>query len=54
MRRSLPDQLENQLEAQWSIDSLIAIGSMNRGDQAWDREDSRIKAQRFAEAVNTA
>jgi hypothetical protein len=34
MRRSLPGQLENQFKAQWSIDSLIAIGSMNRGDQA--------------------
>jgi hypothetical protein len=54
MRRSLPGQLENQLKAQWGIDSLIAIGSMSRGDQAWDCEDSRTKAQRFAEAVNTA
>jgi hypothetical protein len=34
MRRSLPGQLENQFKAQWGIDSLIAIGSMNRGDQA--------------------
>jgi hypothetical protein len=45
--------LENQLEAQWNIDSVIAIGYMNRGDQAWDCEDSQTKAEHFAEAVNT-
>src|SRR5918995_7497932 len=51
MRRSLPGQLENQFKAQWGIDSLIAIGSMNRGDQTWDCEDSRTKAQRFGDAA---
>ena len=54
MRRSLPGQLEILLEAQWGIDSLIAVGSMNRGDQTWDCEGSRTKAERFAAAVNTA
>jgi hypothetical protein len=46
--------LENQLEADWGIESVIAIGYMNRGDQAWDCEDSRTKAEHFTEAVNTA
>jgi hypothetical protein len=33
---------------------VIAIGYMNRTDQAGDYEDSRTRTQRFVEAVNTA
>lgn len=44
--------LENQLEAQWSPQSVLAIGYLARGDQSWDCAASRIKAQRFADAVN--
>jgi len=36
------------------IDSVIATGYMSRSDQAGDYGDSRTRAQRFAEAVNTA
>ena len=46
--------LENQLEAQWGIESVVAIGYMNRGDQVWDCEDSRTRAEHFAQAVDTA
>jgi hypothetical protein len=46
--------LENQIEAQWGIDSVVAIGYMNRGDQEWDCEGSRTRAERFAQAVDTA
>ena len=46
------DCLENQLEAQWSPQSVLAIGYLARGDQRWDCPASRVKAQRFAEAVN--
>ena len=45
--------LENQLAAQWDVDSVVAIGAMNRDDQAWDREDTRTNAERFTEAVDT-
>lgn len=45
--------LENQIQAQWSLDAVIAIGYLNRADQAWDCEVSRAKAARFAAAVNT-
>ena len=45
--------LENQIEARWDVGSVVAVGYLNRGDQAWDCEDSRLKAERFAEAVNT-
>ena len=45
--------LENQLAAQWGVDSIVAIGYMDRGDQAWDCKVSRSKAERFAAAVNT-
>jgi hypothetical protein len=46
--------LENQIEAQWDIGAVVAIGYMNRLDQAWDCESSRTKAEAFAQAVNTA
>lgn len=46
------DCLENQLEAQWSPQSVLAIGYLARGDQRWDCPASRVKAQRFADAVN--
>ncbi len=46
------DCLENQLEAQWNPHSVLAIGYLARGDQRWDCAASRIKAQRFADAVN--
>ena len=46
--------LENQLEAQWSIESVVAIGYLNRGDQDWDCEGSRTRAEQFAQAVDAA
>lgn len=46
--------LENQLEATWGIESVIAVGYMNRGDQAWDCDLARGRADAFAQAVNTA
>lgn len=46
--------LENQLEATWGIESVIAVGYMNRGDQAWDCDLARSRADAFAQAVNTA
>lgn len=46
--------LENQLEATWGIESVIAVGYMNRGDQAWDCDLARTRAEAFTQAVNTA
>jgi hypothetical protein len=51
--RDALDCLENQLEARWGVDALVAIGYMNRGDQAWDCAGSRTKAEHFLAAVNT-
>ena len=31
---------------------MLAIGYLARGDQRWDCPASRVKAQRFADAVN--
>jgi hypothetical protein len=45
--------LENQIEAQWNIASVIAVGYLNRGDQTWDCAGSRARAERFAAAVNS-
>jgi hypothetical protein len=45
--------LENQIAAQWGVESVVAIGYMNRGDRAWDCADSRARAERFAQALNT-
>lgn len=46
--------LRNQVEARWGIDSVIAVGFMNRGDRPWDCEGARVKAERFAATVNDA
>lgn len=45
--------LENQIAAQWGVESVVAVGSMNRGDRAWDCAGSRTRAERFARALNT-
>jgi hypothetical protein len=44
--------LENQLEAQWGPESIVAIGYLNRTDQANDCELARRKATKFTDAVN--
>lgn len=44
--------LENQLEAQWGPESIVAIGYVNRTDQANDCENARRKATKFTDAVN--
>jgi hypothetical protein len=44
--------VENQLEAQWGPESVIAVGYVNRGDQSFDCASARAKAATFAAAVN--
>jgi hypothetical protein len=46
--------LENQLEAQWSGQSVIAVGYVSRADQPFDCASARAKASTFAAAVNAA
>ena len=46
--------LENQLEAQWGVESVVAIGYMNRADQEWDCDVARTRAEHYAAAVNDA
>ena len=44
--------LENQLEAQWGPEAIVATGYVDRVDQPSDCAAARVKAQRFADAVN--
>ncbi|MDT5349279.1 MAG: hypothetical protein QOH91_2566 [Mycobacterium sp.] len=46
--------VENQLEAQWGPESMIAVGYVNRGDQAFDWASARAKAATLAAAINAA
>jgi hypothetical protein len=44
--------LENQLEAQWGPESIVAIGYVKRGEQPNDCARAREKATAFAAAIN--
>jgi hypothetical protein len=46
------DCLENQVEAQWDRQSVLAVGYLNRADQPFDCATARIKAASFAAAVD--
>lgn len=52
--RDAANCLENQLEAQWGPDAIIATSYLDRIDQPSDCADAQRKAQRFADAMNTA
>lgn len=45
--------LENQLEAQWGVQSIVAVGYINRIDQPNDCVSAATKAAIFTDAVNT-
>jgi hypothetical protein len=44
--------LENQLEAQWGPESIVAVGYVDRTDQSNDCTNARAKATKFTDAVN--
>lgn len=44
--------LENQLEAQWGPDSIVAVGYVNRADQPNDCALAREKATKVTDAIN--
>ncbi len=50
--KNATDCLENQLEAQWRLDSIVAVGYVRRLDQPNDCAGAAAKATSFTDAVN--